>query len=76
MTEAEYLAASACCAQVVWMKNTLEDYRIYFKNIPIKCDNISVICLMKNPIQNSRTKHIDIRHHLIQDHVNNHDVIL
>ena len=32
--------------------------------------------LTKNPIQHSRTKHIDIRHHFIRDLVNNHDVIL
>ncbi|CAL9094332.1 unnamed protein product [Musa textilis] len=63
--EVEYIATSACCAQVIWMKNTLEDYGIYLKNIPIKCENTSAICLTKNPIQHSRTKHIDIRHHFI-----------
>ena len=75
-TEAEYIAASACCAQVVWMKNTLEDYKVNLKDIPIKCDNTSAICLTKNPIQHSRTKHIDIRHHFIRDHVTNHDVTI
>ena len=74
-TEAEYIAASACCAQVVWMKNTLEDYKVHFKNIFIQCDNTSAICLTKNLIQHSRTKHIDIRHHFIRDHITNHDVI-
>ena len=57
-------------------ENTLEDYKVYLKNIPIKCDNMSAICLTKNPIQYSRTKHIDIRHHFIQDHITNHDVII
>ena len=58
------------------MKNTLEDYKVHLKNIPIKCDNTSAIYLTKNPIQHSRTKHIDIRHHFIRDHVTNHDVII
>lgn len=58
------------------MKNTLEDYKIYLKNILIKCDNTSIICLTKNHIQHSKTKHIDIMHHFIWDLVNNHDVIL
>lgn len=49
-TETGYIVAGACYAQVIWMKNTLEDFRIHMKNIPIKCDNISVICLTKNPI--------------------------
>ncbi len=32
--------------------------------------------MTKNPIQHSRTKHIDIRHHFIHDHVFNGDVVL
>jgi len=37
------------------------------------CDNTSVINLTKNHIQHSRTKHIEIRHHFIRDHVSNGD---
>ena len=50
--------------------------KVHLKNILIKCDNTSAICLTKNPIQHSRTKHIDIRHHFIRDHVTNHDVTI
>jgi len=35
------------------------------------CDNTSAINLTKIQIQHSRTKHIEIRHHFIRDHVNN-----
>ena len=41
--------------------------------IPLLFDNTSVINLTKNPVQHSRTKHIEIRHHFIKDHVNNGD---
>ena len=58
------------------MKNTLEDYKIHLKNIPIKCDNTSAIYLTKNLIQHSRTKHIDVRHHFIHDHVLNNNIVL
>ena len=34
-------------------------------------DNTSAINLTKNPVQQSRTKHIEIRHHFISDNVNN-----
>ena len=44
--------------------------------IPIKCDNTSAINLSKNPFQHSRTKHIEIRHHFIRDHVQNSDILL
>ena len=52
------------------------DYGIKLDHIPIKCDNTSAINLSKNPIQHSRTKHIDIRHHFLCDHVQNGDILL
>ena len=45
-------------------------------HIPIKCDNTSAISLTKNLIQHSRTKHIEIRHHFIRDHVQKSDIVL
>ncbi|XP_077251915.1 secreted RxLR effector protein 161-like [Tasmannia lanceolata] len=75
-TEAEYVAAGACCAQVLWMKSTLMDYAIKMENILIQCDNTSAISLTKNPIQHSRTKHIEIRHHFIRDHSQKGDICL
>jgi hypothetical protein len=35
--------------------------------LTLHCDNLSAINISKNPIQHSRTKHIDIRHHFIRD---------
>ena len=49
-TEAEYIAAESCCAQALWMKQTLRDYSIYLDKIHVMCDNISTINLSKNPI--------------------------
>jgi hypothetical protein len=66
--EAEYIAAGACCAQLLWMKQTLRDFGCEFNKIPLLCDNESAIKLTNNPVQHSRTKHIDIRHHFLRDH--------
>ena len=74
--EAEYVAAGLCCSQILWIKQQLRDFEVSLDHIPIKCDNTSAINLTKNPIQHSRTKHIDIRHHFIRDHVLNGDVVL
>ena len=74
--EAEYVAASLCCSQVLWQKQQLLDYSIKLDHIPIKCDNTSTINLNKNSIQHSRTKHIDIRHHFLRDHVQINDISL
>jgi hypothetical protein len=66
--EAEYVAAGACCAQLLWMKKTLNDFSCEFSKIPLLYDNESAIKLANNPMQHSRTKHIDIRHHFLRDH--------
>ncbi|XP_050215239.1 secreted RxLR effector protein 161-like [Mercurialis annua] len=74
--EAEYVAAGSCCTQVLWIRQHLKDYGIVVDHIPLKCDNTSAINLSKNPIQHSRSKHIDIRHHFMRDHVQLGDVVL
>ena len=58
--EAEYVAASTCCAQLLWMRQTLQDSECHFTKIPLLCDNESAIKLANNPISHSRTKHINI----------------
>src|SRR3954462_11560293 len=37
--EAEYIAAGSCCTQILWLKQTLKDYGIHMKKIPLLCDN-------------------------------------
>nr|GEV83533.1 retrovirus-related Pol polyprotein from transposon TNT 1-94 [Tanacetum cinerariifolium] len=68
-TEAEYIAMSGCCAQILWMRSQLTDYGFDFNKIPLYCDNRSAIALYCNNVQHSRSKHIDIRHHFIQEQV-------
>ncbi|GJZ27885.1 hypothetical protein Tco_0572532 [Tanacetum coccineum] len=63
-TEAEYIAASNCYRQVLWIQNQLLDYGY---NLKIHIDNESTICIVKNPVFYSKTKHIKIRHHFIRD---------
>ena len=76
IAEAEYIAISLCYSQVLWQKQQLLDYGVKLDHIPIKCDNTSAINLSKIPIQHSRTKHIDIRHHFLRDHIQNDDFLL
>ena len=72
--EAEYISAGSCCAQLLWMKATLSDYGIKYKNVPLFCDNESAIKMTQNPVQHTRTKHIDVRHHFIRDHQQKGDI--
>ncbi|GJT38177.1 putative ribonuclease H-like domain-containing protein [Tanacetum coccineum] len=66
-TEAEYVAASSCCGQVLWIQNQMLDYGYNFMNTKIFIGNESTICIVKNPVFHSKTKHIEIRHHFIRD---------
>ncbi|GJR11155.1 putative ribonuclease H-like domain-containing protein [Tanacetum coccineum] len=66
-TEAEYVVASSCCGQVLWIENQSLDYGYNFMNIKIFIDNESTIYIVKNPVFYSKTKHIEIRHHFIRD---------
>ncbi|CAN1272233.1 Retrovirus-related Pol polyprotein from transposon TNT 1-94 [Linum perenne] len=69
--EAEYIAAGHSCTQLLWLKTQLEDYGIHLSSIPLLCDNTSAINMSKNPVQHSRTKHIEIKYHFLHDLVQN-----
>jgi hypothetical protein len=74
--EAEYIAAGSSCSQLLWMKQMLGEYNVQQDVLTLYCDNLSAINISKNPIQHSRTKHIDIRHHFIRDLVEDNIVTL
>nr|GEY15021.1 retrovirus-related Pol polyprotein from transposon TNT 1-94 [Tanacetum cinerariifolium] len=59
--EAEYVALSTRCAQVMWMRTQLQDYGFNYNKIPLYCDSQSAIAISCNPVQHSRTKHIHTR---------------
>ena len=72
--EAEYITAGNCYAQILWIKQQLSDFGVSMSNIPIFCNNTSAINITKNPVQHSRTKHIEIRHHFSRDHILKNDI--
>jgi hypothetical protein len=67
-TEAEYIVAGHCCAQLLCMRQTLRDYGYKLSKVPLLCDNENAICMADNPVEHSRTKHIDILYHFLRDY--------
>jgi len=65
--EAEYIAVASCCSQIIWIQQQLRDYGLQFSNTPIYVDNSAAIAVTKNPVQHSKTKHIEIKYHFIRD---------
>ncbi|GJV91898.1 hypothetical protein Tco_1539711 [Tanacetum coccineum] len=66
-TEAEYVVVASYCKQVLWIQNQMLDYGYNFMNTKSFIDNESTICIVKNLVFHSKTKHIEIRHHFIRD---------
>nr|GEV56357.1 retrovirus-related Pol polyprotein from transposon TNT 1-94 [Tanacetum cinerariifolium] len=69
--KAEYVALSASCAQVMWMRTQLKDYGFNYNKIPLYYDSQSAIAISCNPVQHSHTKHIHTRYHIIKEQVEN-----
>jgi hypothetical protein len=72
--KAEYIAAGHCCAQLLWMRQTLRYYGYKLTKVPLLCDNESVIRMADNPVEHSHTKHIAIRYHFLRDHQQKGDI--
>ena len=75
-TEAEYIATGSCCTQLLWMQKLFHDYGFCQEHLTIYCDNTSAINISKNPVQQSRSKHIEIRHHFIRELVEDGNLTL
>jgi hypothetical protein len=75
-TETKYVSAGSCCAQLLWMKQPFFDYGVKFDCIPRLCHNESAVKIATSLIQHKRTKHIDIRHHFLRDHVSKGNIVM
>ncbi|CAA7058105.1 unnamed protein product [Microthlaspi erraticum] len=73
--EAEYIALGSCCTQLIWMRQMSADYGMESGPFLVYCDNKSAIDISKNPVQHSRTKHIDIRHHFVRELVEEKQIL-
>jgi hypothetical protein len=73
-TEVEYVDATSCCSQIIWIVHTMRDFGVSFERAPLMCDNTSIISLVKNPIFHKRMRHLERRHHFLRDHVENGDI--
>ncbi|GKA91500.1 hypothetical protein Tco_0813370 [Tanacetum coccineum] len=66
-TDAEYMAATKACKELLWLKRFLQELGFKQQRYAVLCDNQSAIHLAKNSMFHKRTKHIDIRYHWIRD---------
>ena len=68
--EAEYVAVSEVCMEIMFVKQILEFLKIKVEfPITVHCDNVGAIFLGYNQKNSQRTKHVDIRHHYVRQYV-------
>jgi hypothetical protein len=60
LTEAEYMALSDCSRQVCWIRNIFLELGMHLGPILIYADNQGSIFIGSNPVQEIRTKHINV----------------
>lgn len=73
-TEAEYMALSDCCRQIMWIVNLFSELGWKMTQVPIFADNTGSIFIGSNPVAERRTKHIDIRYHYVRERVEDKSV--
>jgi len=66
-TEAEYIAITEACKEMLWLKRFIEELGMGQARYSLMCDSQSAIALGKNSTFHSRSKHIEIRYHWIRD---------
>lgn len=74
MAETEYIKVGSSCTQLLWMRQMMSDYSLNQGTMTLYCDNTSAINISKNPLQHSRTKHVDIHHHFIHELVEDKEI--
>ena len=65
-TEAEYMALPDYSRQAVWIQALLRELGYKIPIVPICGDNQGLIFIGSNPVQECRSKHIDIWYHYVQ----------
>ncbi|GMJ07991.1 hypothetical protein HRI_004468200 [Hibiscus trionum] len=74
-TEPEFVAASSCACQAIWLRRILEELIFQQQGgITIYCDNSPAIKRSKNPVLHGRSKHIDVKYYFLRD-LNNDGII-
>jgi hypothetical protein len=67
LTEAKYMALSDCSHQVSWICNISLELGMRLGPTPIYADNQGSIFIGSNPVQEIRTKHIDVKSHYVRE---------
>ncbi|KAG1657165.1 hypothetical protein FOA52_012280 [Chlamydomonas sp. UWO 241] len=75
-TEAEYQASGAVIGEAQWMIQLFPELGIPLRPMLIYSDSQGALAVLKNPGGSSRSKHIDVLHHVARERVMRQDVLM
>ncbi|KAG8488863.1 hypothetical protein CXB51_016741 [Gossypium anomalum] len=75
-TEAEYMAITEACKEVIWLKGLFSELNEDLQISTVFCDSQSAIFLTKDQMFHERTKHIDVRYHFVRDIIARGDIVV
>ena len=67
--ESEYMALAETVKEVLWYRSWVYEIFGHYIRCTIRCDNTAAIQLSQNDSIHNRSKHINIRYHLVRDTV-------
>jgi hypothetical protein len=69
-TEAEYVSISEVCTDIMFIKSIVEFLGITVElPIIVHVDNIGAIYMAKNAMISTRTKHVDVHYHYVEEYI-------
>jgi histone deacetylase 1/2 len=68
-TEAEYRSMANTTVDLLWIQSLLHELQIPFHTPTLLCDNLSAVSLSHNPVLHSKTKHLELDIHFVQEKV-------
>jgi hypothetical protein len=75
-TEAEYMVVANAIKETICLHGLIRDLGILQKHVKVLCDSQSAIHLAKNQVHHSRTKHIDVYFHFVNETIEEGDILL
>jgi hypothetical protein len=52
----------------------MRDFGVRFERVPLMCDNISAISVVKNPVFHKKMRHVERRHYFLRNHAEKKDI--
>jgi hypothetical protein len=66
--EAEYVVAANASCQALWLRRVLGELEGAKLVVPkLKVENCSTVALIKNPVLSGRSKHLEVKYHLVRE---------